>query len=66
MRNLGCMTHEATPGAEAPDGPEHDHHLPDAMSVPVADGPDDLPPVDHPDVAEHELVTGLNTPGGAV
>ena len=41
------MTHEATPTSEAETGPESDPTLPDATSVPVADGPDDLPPVDH-------------------
>lgn len=44
------MTHEVNPGAEATKGPEHDPALPDALSVPVADGPDDLPPIDHPTV----------------
>jgi hypothetical protein len=44
------MTHEATPVSEADHGPEHDPTLPDALSVPVGDGPDDLPPIDHPAV----------------
>lgn len=43
------MTHEHAPAAEADGGPEHDDALPDATSIPVAAGPDDLPPVDHPD-----------------
>lgn len=45
------MTHEATPGAEAEGGPQHDHAqgLPDARSVPVSTAPFDLQPWHHPD-----------------
>lgn len=43
------MTHEQTAGAEADDGPEHDHTLPDADTIPTADDPDELPPVIHHD-----------------
>jgi len=43
------MTHEHTPGGEADGGPENDDALPDARSIPVAEGPDDLDPVEHPD-----------------
>jgi hypothetical protein len=43
------MTHEHTAGAEADDGPEHDSALPAADSIPVADTPDELDPVTHPD-----------------
>lgn len=28
------MTHEITPDSEAPNGPEHDHDLPDADEIP--------------------------------
>lgn len=50
------MTHELLPrdddefveGAEQPGGPEYTHALPDALSVPVADAPDELAPIDHP------------------
>ena len=45
------MTHEFYPDSEADDGPETDPDLPDATSVPVADGPDDLAPIDWPDMA---------------
>jgi hypothetical protein len=40
------MTHERTPDAEAPGGPQHTHDqgLPDARSIPVAPGPFDLLP----------------------
>ena len=61
-RNLGCMTHEATPSAEADHGPEHDHTLADALSVPVADGPDDLPPIDHPGPDLGAVTEGVGTP----
>lgn len=44
------MTHESVLRVEAPGGPERDHGLPAAELVPVADGPEDLPPVDWPDL----------------
>lgn len=44
----GAMTHETADRPEHDDGPEHDHTLPDADQVPTSDGPDDLPPVHHP------------------
>jgi hypothetical protein len=43
------MTHEKTPTSEHEGGPEHTHNLPDADSIPVADGPFDLPPVLQPE-----------------
>lgn len=43
------MTHENQRRVEAPGGPERDHGLPAAELVPVADGPDDLPPIDWPE-----------------
>ena len=42
------MTHEHTPGDEPDGGPQHDHRLPDALDVPVADGPFDLVGLDRP------------------
>lgn len=59
------MTHEVNPDAEATNGPEHDPALPDALSVPVADGPDDLPPIDHPAVDLDAVTpTDLDRAGG--
>jgi hypothetical protein len=43
------MTHEHSENDEAEGGPQHDHRLPNAWEIPVADGPDDLDPVDQPD-----------------
>lgn len=41
------MTHEHKANAEHPDGPEHDHSLPDADSIPSGLTPEesDLPPL---------------------
>lgn len=41
------MTHEATASGEHPDGPEHDHTLPDADSIPGDLTPEesDAPPL---------------------
>jgi hypothetical protein len=52
------MTHEHTAGAEADDGPEHDSALPAADTIPVADSPDELDPVVHPDEWEESPMTG--------
>lgn len=43
------MTHEKDKDSEADGGPEHDHTLPDAGDIPVADGPFDLEPVVRPE-----------------
>lgn len=53
------MTHEHYPDSEADGGPEQDPDLPDATSVPVADGPDDLAPIDWPDQTGADQWTGL-------
>lgn len=41
------MTHESLPNGEHPDGPEHDHTLPDAESIVWSSNPEDtdLPPL---------------------
>jgi hypothetical protein len=41
------MTHEHIANGEHADGPEHDHNLPDADSIPVFDDPaeSDAPPL---------------------
>lgn len=56
------MTHELTPqpdpldpGGEEPGGPENTHALFDALSVPVADGPDELAPIDWPALSGADL-----------
>jgi hypothetical protein len=49
------MTHEAIPDSEAPGGPETDPNLPDATSVPTSDYPDELAPVDDPEIDDPEL-----------
>ena len=43
------MTHERTPNGEHDDGPEHDHTLPDADTIPTFDDPADSdgPPLEH-------------------
>jgi hypothetical protein len=38
------MTHEQLPNSEADGGPEQDDYLPDAATIPVAPGPDELSP----------------------
>jgi hypothetical protein len=43
------MTHERMQNDEAEGGPENDDRLPDAVSIAVSDGPDDLDPVEQPD-----------------
>lgn len=40
------MTHEHHAGDEPEGGPQHDGRLPDADTIPVADGPFDLPAID--------------------
>lgn len=42
------MTHEATANGEHGDGPEHDHTLPDAVSIPGDLSPQasDAPPLE--------------------
>jgi hypothetical protein len=35
------MTHESTPSSEHDDGPEHDHTLPDADSIPTYETPEE-------------------------
>lgn len=42
------MTHEHIEGGEAERGPEHDQFLPDAATIPVADDPDELDPIEWP------------------
>lgn len=51
------MTHERTAGASEVGGPERDDTLPDAASIPVAEGPDELAPTEWPD--EWETSTWL-------
>jgi hypothetical protein len=52
------MTHEATPATEADEGPEATADLPDATSVPVADEPDALPPIDWADDPAENVIEG--------
>lgn len=53
------MTHEATPTTEADAGPEATSELPDATSVPVADEPDALPPIDWPHDPADDIVEAI-------
>lgn len=48
------MTHEHHKGTEAEGGPEKDSALPDAETIPVADGPFDLEPIQRPEEWEEE------------
>lgn len=51
------MTHEHSAGDEALGGPQNDDRLPDAASIPVADGPFDLPAFVHEDEWDTEDMT---------
>lgn len=56
------MTHEHHRGDEAAGGPEHDGRLPDALDVPVSDGPFDLVGIDRPYDWAEEWDSGEMTP----